>query len=141
MLLENPERKCALYRYYGHDNELIYVGISFRPFARAEQHGYIRHESVARMDIQWCDNREDAEQAEAMAIATESPMCNKTGEIVDYNKWVLAASCHKWWPFDDSISNDAIKEWLAHIKSSCADGLLSKRYKRQHTDLWDGKCY
>lgn len=71
--------KTALYRHFDAAGQLLYIGISIRPFTRASEH---RQRSdwfmtVARIEIEWFDTRADAEQAEWAAIKAERPPHNK----------------------------------------------------------------
>lgn len=68
-----------LYRYYDVDGRLLYVGISFSAFARAERH---RRKAewwgrAVTMKIEHHESRETALVAEARAIRNEMPIHNK----------------------------------------------------------------
>jgi hypothetical protein len=76
--------RTALYRHYGIDGSLLYVGISLGPVRRLEQH---KHKSdwfrtIARIDVQWLPSRSAALDAEARAIANENPRHNKSRPAV-----------------------------------------------------------
>lgn len=72
-------RKCALYRHWSRDNRLLYVGISYNPVHRTDQH---IAQSDWALDIAWVsveyfETRAEAERAERAAITNEAPMWNK----------------------------------------------------------------
>ena len=70
--------RTALYRHYSADGRLLYVGISLSPMARTAQHAGSAawFDNVARIEIEWHDNRKDALIAERNAIAADKPSCN-----------------------------------------------------------------
>lgn len=72
---EHASKKCAIYRYYHADGDLLYIGISTNPWYRAYQHGIT--DKVSRVDLEWHPNRNDAECMELYFIATEKPLWNK----------------------------------------------------------------
>lgn len=72
------DKKTALYRWFNERGDLLYVGVSASLPARIKQH---RHgssfvEESSRMTIEWHNSREDALEAERVAIITESPKHN-----------------------------------------------------------------
>ena len=72
-----------LYRHFGDDNKLLYVGISFNALVRLKSH---RHDStwydkVKSVVIEKYETREDALIAEKNAIENEKPLFN-----IVYNK-------------------------------------------------------
>lgn len=72
--------RTALYRLYDAGGVLLYIGISYRPEVRFEQHAEQKQwwPQVARRDIQWFDDRPTAAVAEAAAIRIEDPEHNGT---------------------------------------------------------------
>lgn len=69
--------RTALYRCFGADDELLYVGISKDPAERWKQHrgtAWWRH--VTMRTVEWHDDRPTAERAERKAIQTEGPRYN-----------------------------------------------------------------
>lgn len=73
-----PER-VALYRWVGHNGELLYVGISNDPDRRIGEHveGKPWVEQTARVEIvDWFDSRELALEAEEEMIKSERPRYN-----------------------------------------------------------------
>ena len=70
----------SLYRYFGHDGTLLYVGVSHNPFLREVQHGYCKDmKLVAQVAIEWFDCRSAALKAELAAIKKEKPLWNVAG--------------------------------------------------------------
>ncbi|MDT0412725.1 MULTISPECIES: GntR family transcriptional regulator [Streptomyces] len=65
----------ALYRLYDADEQLLYLGISFAPDARWEQHSNDKHwaHQVVRRTVEWYPTRPAALAAEALATAAENP--------------------------------------------------------------------
>lgn len=72
--------RTALYRLYDVDDQLLYIGISVNPTTRWSMHAGEKTwwPLVARKDLAWLDNRDDAERAEACAIIKERPRYNVT---------------------------------------------------------------
>ncbi|MFJ5038009.1 type II toxin-antitoxin system prevent-host-death family antitoxin [Streptomyces parvulus] len=70
----------ALYRLYDGAETLLYVGISYQPEARFEQHRQDKPwwPQVARRELQWFADRPSAAQAEVDAIRDEDPEHNGT---------------------------------------------------------------
>lgn len=71
-----------LYRIYGNDGQLLYVGISYSTIQRLGQHKDTQHwfESVARIERQNLGDisRQEALAIEAQVITAERPQYNKT---------------------------------------------------------------
>ncbi|WP_217235420.1 type II toxin-antitoxin system prevent-host-death family antitoxin [Streptomyces sp. AC555_RSS877] len=74
------DKRTALYRLYDAGGQLLYIGISYQPEVRFEQHSEQKSwwPEVARRDIQWFDDRPAAAIAETLAIRTEDPEYNGT---------------------------------------------------------------
>lgn len=66
----------ALYRLYDADDKLLYLGISWNPDARLEDHAKDKHwiHLVTRRTIEWYPTRPTALAAEAAATAVEKPL-------------------------------------------------------------------
>ncbi|MEV6165721.1 GIY-YIG nuclease family protein [Streptomyces sp. NPDC052052] len=66
----------ALYRLYDSNDALLYLGISWNPDARMEDHVKDKHwiHFVARRTVEWYPNRPAALAAEAAATAIEKPL-------------------------------------------------------------------
>jgi predicted GIY-YIG superfamily endonuclease len=71
-------QKTALYRHFGKNNELLYIGISYNPFARLSQHELSASWAslTAKMTIEYFESRDDAIEAEKLAIINEKPIYN-----------------------------------------------------------------
>ncbi len=67
-----------LYRHYGKYDRLLYVGISLNVMQRLMRHLYGSHwiKEVVRIDIAHYDTRDEAFEAETMAIHNENPAHN-----------------------------------------------------------------
>lgn len=74
------DERTALYRLYDAGGVLLYVGISYQPEVRFEQHADQKPwwSQVVRRDVEWFDDRPTAAAAEAVAIRTEDPEHNGT---------------------------------------------------------------
>lgn len=66
----------ALYRLYDADNSLLYIGITWHPDFRLEQHLLDKEwiHLVARRTVEWHSDRPSALAAEAIATAAEKPL-------------------------------------------------------------------
>jgi predicted GIY-YIG superfamily endonuclease len=73
--IEFGEDPTALYRLYGEDGQLLYVGITRAPGPRMTQHASVQPwwGEVARKTMVWYPTRAHACQAEASAIRKEHP--------------------------------------------------------------------
>lgn len=72
------EQQTALYRHFGMGGDLLYVGISLNAFYRLHQHSKSARwiEKIATLTIENFATREEALEAEAMAIRLEKPKYN-----------------------------------------------------------------
>jgi excinuclease UvrABC nuclease subunit len=72
------DKKCALYRHFATDGDLLYVGISFRPLVRTKEHTVISGwaEQIANITIEYFSTRKEAMAAEAKAVQAENPIYN-----------------------------------------------------------------
>lgn len=69
--------KVSLYRYFGGDDRLLYVGISNNPITRLRQHGKSKDlTSIRWIELEWFGSRKEASLAEATAIHRERPEWN-----------------------------------------------------------------
>lgn len=71
-------QRTALYRHFDADGDLLYVGISVNPFARASQHRNAAEwfGEVSRIEIEWLASKSAARKAEARAVINERPKFN-----------------------------------------------------------------
>ncbi|NUP47250.1 MAG: GIY-YIG nuclease family protein [Catenulispora sp.] len=74
-----PER-TALYRLYDAEGQLLYVGISRDPNERFKEHAHERSwwHHVARTEIAWLNDWQQAREVEDAAIRNERPLYNGT---------------------------------------------------------------
>lgn len=72
-------RKVYLYRLFTADDQLVYVGQSYRPEWRIQEHIAYRFTDVVRWTIEEFPDRNAASRAERHAIATERPRANIRG--------------------------------------------------------------
>lgn len=70
--------KTALYRHFGADGALLYVGLSATPLRRTREHvaGSDWRDLISRVEIEYLHTRADAEAAERAAIKAEAPRFN-----------------------------------------------------------------
>lgn len=70
--------RTALYRHYDASGTLLYIGISISAVGRLSTHARTADwaEKIARVDIEWFDNRADAIAAECISVAREAPLHN-----------------------------------------------------------------
>ncbi|WP_145503177.1 GntR family transcriptional regulator [Streptomyces sp. CFMR 7] len=78
--MPTPPQRTALYRLYGADDALLYIGISNDPDFRWKAHLYSDSKNWARLATrhvdQWFETRAKAEAAEVAAIQAEHPRFN-----------------------------------------------------------------
>ena len=67
-----------LYRHFDDSGTLLYVGVSLNSINRLSQHKNGSHwfEDIARVEIEKCDSRQNALEAETNAILNENPLHN-----------------------------------------------------------------
>jgi len=72
------DTKTALYRHYDSTGTLLYVGISLSVINRLSKHNLNSNwfSDIAKIEIDWLDNRKAALFAEGVAINTEHPRFN-----------------------------------------------------------------
>lgn len=70
-----------LYRHFGNQGELLYVGVSLNTLGRLAQHKCtaIWFKEIKKVEIEQFENREDALKAEQCAILKEHPIYNIRG--------------------------------------------------------------
>lgn len=71
----------AVYRHFNKSGELLYVGVTGCAARRTLQHltGSDWRKEIARIDVEWFESLAEAREAEALAIRTERPKCNRKG--------------------------------------------------------------
>jgi hypothetical protein len=70
--------RCAVYRHYDAEGVLLYVGMTFNPPKRMVEHRCCSPwaDNVARTEIDWFATREEAAEAERIAIKAGRPAAN-----------------------------------------------------------------
>ena len=73
--------KTALYRHYGENYTLLYVGVTINPYIRIAKHKNNSewYEEIRSITFEWHETRDDALAAEAIALSTEDPIYNING--------------------------------------------------------------
>jgi len=74
----------VVYRIYGTDDNLLYVGVTVNFRTRLQWHknrGTWPDSEYGRHELTWYDNRPEAESAELAAILTENPRYNMAGGL------------------------------------------------------------
>lgn len=76
---DDESQRTVLYRFYGADDQLLYVGITNKPGQRWEAHMRLQPwwPQVQRQTSEWHPNREAAADAEIVAIREEGPLHNR----------------------------------------------------------------
>lgn len=106
-----PER-VALYRLYGDDDFLLYVGISNNPERRWYQHSIYQRwwPAVVHKEVVWHDDRAAALAAEEQVIQTERPPYNAPWTP---GKAKGRAPCPMYDPEETMLIADAIRQEIA----------------------------
>ena len=74
---ENADREHTLYRLFDAEDSLLYVGVTFMPGHRINQHSKKTWGAgIARKELVTFPNRREALEAERKAIQTEGPRHN-----------------------------------------------------------------
>lgn len=78
--MPEPPERTALYRLYGADDKLLYVGITTEPKVRMKAHAADKSwwPEVTTREFEWFGTREEAAKAEIDAIRAERPAHNHT---------------------------------------------------------------
>ena len=103
-----------LYRHYDKDDNLLYVGISLSTLQRLGQHKRNARwfDSITRIGIEKCSDRDEALRKEAYAIKTERPVYNiqhavkvkekkKVYKLDNLYECIRALSIEEGWEDDD----------------------------------------
>lgn len=84
---ETFQKPCGIYTVYDYDGEIAYIGISTEPIYRLYQHGFcspkydVNYKHTRRIEIEWHENRRDAEAAEMFLIEKHKPHENKRFKV------------------------------------------------------------
>tara|TARA_R110000751_G_scaffold307812_1_gene431864 strand:- start:42395 stop:42844 length:450 start_codon:yes stop_codon:yes gene_type:complete len=70
---------AAVYRHIGHENDLLYVGVSAEPFRRQREHAASSRwfPGISRVDFDWFEDKRDAQTEERRAITFDAPQFNQ----------------------------------------------------------------
>lgn len=122
--------RTALYRHYDASGHLLYVGISLSPMTRTAQHceSSVWFDSVARIEIEWHENRKEALRAERLEIKSASPKFN------------IAHNCETLRGFVPILRTVSLLKWLEMQGRGAAADLARKTglSESQVTRLADG---
>lgn len=101
---------CALYRHFDADGVLLYVGMSAAPSQRMIHHASNSSwgREIATVTLQWFDTKQEALEAERVAIETEAPRDN-----CQHGLRKRAATARKFSGHDNSELIAKIEEHLA----------------------------
>lgn len=114
--------RTALYRHFGADGVLLYVGISNDVLRRLLQHsersGWFRR--IARVEVEWLSSRRAALDAEALAIQREAPRWNRYRPRVkpDDTAWYVlhprSGRFDGWYVGRDALENaEGVRDYFA----------------------------
>jgi predicted GIY-YIG superfamily endonuclease len=96
---QEGSRRAAVYRLYDAEGTLLYIGASYNPDRRCEEHMRKPWGSqIARRAEEWHPSREDAFAAERRAIWEEGPRHNRasTPEYAELKRKQAAETLGKW---------------------------------------------
>lgn len=101
---------CALYRHFNTDGVLLYVGMTSAPAQRMTHHASNSAwgREVATVTLEWFDSKQEALEAERVAIETEAPRNN-----CQHGLRKRAATARKFSGHDNSELIALIEEHLA----------------------------
>lgn len=93
-IIDDP---TALYRLYGADDALLYVGVTRNISLRLSQHKADKKwwPQVTRRTMTWYGSRAEARAAESKAVFAEKPMHNREEPAPEYPYVALAAVLRK----------------------------------------------
>lgn len=118
--------RTALYRLYGADNVLLYVGIAGKPDSRWKQHSRQKEwwPKVTRKTLAWYETRAEAEAEELAAMAAERPVYNVAGSPHRPEPGSPLRP-HTTAPFPGGVSSDTARRNLFEL-------LNEVRYQSKH---------
>jgi predicted GIY-YIG superfamily endonuclease len=115
---QRVDEPAALYRLYGTDGALLYIGVTDDPDRRFKQHRDSKPwwPQVARKTIEWRPSRAIALAEEAAAIKAEAPVYN-----IDHNP---AAPSYHWPPTGMAADRvDGINREVSKLPAGLAEGI------------------
>lgn len=141
--------RTALYRHFGANNELLYVGVTSHMTARDKQHSYSSpwHHLVVRSETQWCETRAHALALERVAIQFELPEFNAVGkpkivaldrpDIRVISDEVSSVSIEK---ICDAIGRARLVEQLSVSKSAVTNAIANDRFPARWVSVVRSEC-
>jgi len=98
--------RTALYRHFGADGALLYVGISHQVILRTKQHVETATwaEGINQITVEWFETRDMALAAENAAITSERPLFNKRNSVTDTGR--LIPDLISLWPVRTKFAQD-----------------------------------
>lgn len=137
------ERPCFVYRLFGENDDLLYVGISDEPSVRLFQHAMDKPwwSDVKHGTVLPCATRVEALREEARAIAMEIPRHNISGMPKPYRKERLG---QRWEPFDPGPLSDEDEDAIVDVGYaaqylSMSPTWVRARAKEGHFAIVDGE--
>lgn len=143
-------RRAAVYRLYGADETLLYVGSSFDPDRRLGDHrrkawGHL----IAHRTVEWHPNRDVADATESRAIEAERPQYNHVGtpEYAARRRAEYAATPGKWRVAYDAnelrhrVANQLQRFGYSWDRASAEGMILERAYKEQSGAFPNGVAY
>lgn len=88
----------VLYRFFGHDRRLLYIGITCNPGARFNSHRLSKEwwSEVTSITMERFATRDELMSAERSAILTELPLHNVAGAMPKPTTGVLSEPAERW---------------------------------------------
>ncbi|CDZ89022.1 hypothetical protein ACQR3W_21915 [Rhodococcus ruber] len=146
------KRRTVLYRHFGEDGTLLYIGIAYDPGARWLQHmDKTWWHEVYSTRMEHFPDRESAEAAEKAAIIDERPMWN-----INFNENVTCPElapddvgdgmCYlpaDWWPGSGDL--EAARRKYTHIDvEECTgmfveDAIRTNKRRKRWKSAWDAR--
>lgn len=116
--------RTALYRLYDADDQLLYIGIAKDPKVRWQGHAQSTTSpwwtQVSRKTVTWYPSREEADEAETQAIASEGPLRNRAKvarRTTGWGRWgVGAPEINRALAHKDPLSQQVARALRAEIE-------------------------
>lgn len=120
--MKGKQDETALYRLFGSDGQLLYIGVSCDLRSRFAQHSSSQRwwPQVARRKVEWLASRKEALAAERAAIMRERPRFNKKDTFASRYEPVL-----------ERVLKGKVAHKAAQIRRAVERGLLSAGRSRQ----------
>ncbi|NEB92406.1 GIY-YIG nuclease family protein [Streptomyces bauhiniae] len=107
----------AVYRLYGREGQLLYVGMTNNPDVRFDCHALTKRwwHLVVKRDVQWHPDRATARQCEADAIKAESPVHNAMHAAAGPHDTPLRGARQKLSTIVDEVRVAHEPRWLTYF--------------------------